>query len=69
MSIDHATLYVKGAKVCADPIFVIGSPRSGTTARAEEDEPLAFIRLGVNASSSSRASGGSTRRATETVIE
>ena len=35
MSIGHATPYLKGAKVCADPIFVISSPRSGTTALAQ----------------------------------
>lgn len=57
MSIDHATPHVKGAKVCADPVFVIGSPRSGTTALAEEEEPLAFIGLGVNTSFSSRSQG------------
>ena len=32
MSIEHLTPYLEREGICPDPIFVIGSPRSGTTA-------------------------------------
>lgn len=35
MSIDHLRPYLRLDGICSDPIFVIGSPRSGTTALGE----------------------------------
>ena len=32
MSIDHLTPYLDREGICPDPVFIIGSPRSGTTA-------------------------------------
>lgn len=32
MSIEHAAAYLSAEGICPDPVFVIGSPRSGTTA-------------------------------------
>jgi hypothetical protein len=35
VSLDHVAPFLDAAGVCPDPIFVIGSPRSGTTALAQ----------------------------------
>jgi sulfotransferase family protein len=35
MSFDHVRPYLEGDGICPDPVFVIGSPRSGTTAMAQ----------------------------------
>ena len=35
MSLDHAAPYLAAEGICENPVFVIGSPRSGTTATAQ----------------------------------
>jgi Sulfotransferase family len=46
MSFDHVRPYLGGDGICPNPVFVIGSPRSGTTAMAQSLNRHPDLRVG-----------------------